>query len=110
MTGTVERKYNRFSIVYDILEWPVEKLLFSRWRKRIISAVKGKVLEVGVGTGKNLQYYGRNAKFTGIDISRGMLDKAVKKSKKLRLNCSLLLMDAEKMRFKGFPQNKMLIF
>lgn len=97
---TVEKKYNRFSIVYDMLEWPVEKLLFSRWRKRIISAAKGEVLEVGVGTGKNLPYYSKKAKVTGIDISKGMLEKAVKKSKKLGLNCRLLLMDAENMKFK----------
>lgn len=96
---TVEKKYNRFSIVYDLLEWPVEKLLFSRWRKRIIGAVKGKVLEVGVGTGKNLPYYSRKAKVTGIDISSGMLDKAIEKNKKLKINCSLLLMDAENIKF-----------
>lgn len=96
---TVEKKYNRFSIVYDILEWPVEKLLLGRWRKRIIGAAKGKILEVGAGTGKNLPYYSKKAKVTGIDISKGMLEKAVKKSKKLRLDCRLLLMDAEHIKF-----------
>lgn len=95
---TVEKKYNRFSIVYDLLEWPVEKLLFGRWRKRIIGAAKGNILEVGVGTGKNLPYYGRKAKVTGIDISSGMLGKAIEKNKKLKMNCSLLLMDAENMK------------
>lgn len=96
---SVEEKYNRFSVVYDALEWPIEKLLFSKWRKRIIGDARGKILEVGVGTGKNLPYYSNNAKVTGIDISSGMLKKAIKKSKKLKLNCSLLLMDAESMKF-----------
>ena len=98
---TVEKKYNRFSIVYDVLEWPVEKLLFSKWRKRVIGAAKGKILEVGVGTGKNLPYYSKKAKVTGIDISKGMLDKAIKKNNKLKTNCRLLLMDAENMKFRN---------
>ncbi|MDO8952490.1 MAG: class I SAM-dependent methyltransferase, partial [Draconibacterium sp.] len=96
---TVEEKYNRFSIIYNILEWPVERLLFSRWRKRVISTAKGKVLEVGVGTGKNLPYYSKSARVTGIDISKGMLRKAIEKNKQLKMNCSLLQMDAENMKF-----------
>ena len=95
----VEKKYNRFSVVYDALEWPVEKLLFGKWRKKVISAAKGNILEVGVGTGKNLPYYSKNAKVTGIDISKGMLAKAIKKSKNLKINCSLLLMNAENTKF-----------
>ena len=98
---TVEKKYNRFSVVYNLFEWPVEKLLFSRWRKKIISTAKGNVLEVGAGTGKNLPYYSKKAKVTGIDISKGMLDKAIKKNNKLKTNCRLLLMDAENMKFRN---------
>lgn len=95
----IEKKYNRLSAVYDIVEWPLEKLWIAKWRQRICSGAAEKVLEVGVGTGKNLRYYPEKAKLTGIDISRGMLDKAIKKSKILRKECSLLLMDAEDMKF-----------
>ncbi len=95
----VEKKYNRLSAVYDIIEWPFERLWFAKWRKRICSEAAGKVLEVGIGTGKNLRYYPEKAKLTGIDISRGMLNKAIKKSKILKKECSLLLMNAEDMKF-----------
>ncbi|MHA1228243.1 MAG: class I SAM-dependent methyltransferase, partial [Candidatus Hodarchaeales archaeon] len=54
----------------------------------------------GVGTGKNLPYYRSRTKVTGIDISPGMLGKAKKKVRTLRLkNIELRLMNAEKMSF-----------
>lgn len=95
----VERKYNRASAVYDTVEWPFEKLWFAKWRKMICAKASGRILEVGIGTGKNLPYYRKDAKLTGIDISRGMLEKAMKKSRKLKISCSLLVMDAENMKF-----------
>jgi ubiquinone/menaquinone biosynthesis C-methylase UbiE len=40
---------------------------------------KGKILEVGVGTGKNIRYYPEDADITAIDFSERMLEKARKK-------------------------------
>ena len=56
-TQKVQRKYDRFSIFYDGLEGGIEKIRFSGWRRNLLKGVKGNVLEVGVGTGKNLEYY-----------------------------------------------------
>jgi len=99
-TQSVKGKYDRYSAFYDIVEWPLERFWFSRWRKKVVSNLKGNVLEVGVGTGKNLKYYSDDAKVTAIDLSSGMLGKAIKESKKFDNNFSLLKMDAEHMRFK----------
>jgi len=99
-TETVKKKYNRFSLLYDLLEYPFEKLLFGKWRKNLFSNLNGRILEVGVGTGKNLQYYSKEAKVIAIDISPGMLGKAIKKESRLNLNCSLILMDADDFGFK----------
>ncbi len=55
-------------------------------------------MEVGVGTGKNLKYYGTDHWTVAIDISEGMLSKA-KKSAKSR-GISLLQMDAQELAFK----------
>ncbi len=90
-------KYNLYSLFYNILEFPLEKLLFSKWRKIYIPNLKGKVLEIGVGTGKNLKYYSNNVELTAIDINQGMLNKAIKESKR---NYKLLQMDAQDLKFK----------
>ncbi len=94
------KKYNRFSKVYDLLERPVEKYLFSNLRKKAIARTEGKVLEVGIGTGKNMPYYPKNIEIIGIDFSKGMLQKAEKKKNILSLDSiALLEMDIEKLAF-----------
>lgn len=97
---STERKYNRFSKVYDLLEKPVEKFKFSNLREKAHTSLKGKVLEVGIGTGKNMLYYPDDIEVVGIDFSKGMLAKAQVKINKLTLsNVSLLEMDIENMKF-----------
>ena len=59
-----------------------------------------KVLEVGVGTGKNLPYYPSGVKVVGIDFTPGMLQLAKKKQTSLaNKNITLLEMDAERITF-----------
>lgn len=101
-TERVRGIYDWHSRFYDKTEDLVERMLFSKWRKKYLSLLKGKILEVGVGTGKNLKYYNKNAKVTGIDFSQGMLNKAIEKSNKLDKNITLLKMDAQQL---DFPDN-----
>jgi len=96
---TVQKRYDRFSIIYDICEYPIEKLFFSKWREKYIGQVKGKILEIGVGTGKNLPYYKKNTQVIGIDISSKMLTKAHLKVKELNNDINLKQVDATKLPF-----------
>ncbi|NJE47676.1 methyltransferase domain-containing protein [Thermococcus sp. GR7] len=94
------KKYDRFSKIYDLFESPMEVMAFSKYRKKALSIAKGKVLEIGVGTGKNLPYYPKDVEVIGIDFSRGMLEKAERRRKELGLkNVKLLLMDAQNLEF-----------
>ncbi|HAB54024.1 MAG: methyltransferase type 11 [Ignavibacteria bacterium RIFOXYB2_FULL_35_12] len=77
-TELIRYRYNRYSKFYDILEAPME-IPSSKWRKELVKYSSGKVLEVGVGTGKNIPYYQSNTNLTVIDFSSGMLHKAIKK-------------------------------
>lgn len=95
---SVVSKYNRMAAVYDLLEWPMEFFFYSKWRKASLSGLKGKVLEVGIGTGKNLKYYSSDCELTGIDVSKGMLSRARKKARGMK-NVTLLRMDAEHLDF-----------
>lgn len=91
-------KYDRISLIYDMIEAPVERFLFRKWRRSVLSELRGNVLEVGVGTGKNLEYYPRDCKVTAIDISPKMLEHAKKRAEGMD-NISLMVMDAEKLTF-----------
>ena len=45
-----------FANLYDYVMAPLEKKGIARIRKRIVSRIDGKVLEIGTGTGANFQY------------------------------------------------------
>ena len=99
--ANTEKKYNRFSKIYDFMEKPIERYKFLPLRERAGTCLKGKVLEVGIGTGKNMHYYSNDIEVIGIDFSKGMLVKAQKRKDKLSLqNVSLLEMDIENMSFR----------
>ena len=96
------RRYNRFSYIYDLFEKPMEASVFKKWRSELIKPLRGDVLEIGVGTGKNLSYYNKEAKVTAIDISSGMLSKARNKLKETNnKNIKLMEMDAQNLKFKN---------
>ncbi|MDN6193768.1 MAG: methyltransferase domain-containing protein [Alkalibacterium sp.] len=95
----IKNRYNRISKVYDLMEKPMESMMMDDWRKELFEKIEGtKMLEVGVGTGKNLPYYPADKKVTGIDFSEKMLSKAKNKSEG-KGHITLLEMDAENMTF-----------
>ncbi|GEK90203.1 Ubiquinone/menaquinone biosynthesis C-methylase UbiE [Alkalibacterium putridalgicola] len=95
----IKNRYNRVSKIYDLMEKPMESMLMDDWRKELFEKIEGKkILEVGVGTGKNLEFYSTDKEVTGIDFSEKMLEKAKNKSKD-KDHVTLMEMDAENMTF-----------
>jgi len=95
----VRQKYDRIAWMYDFMESPMEILSFSALRRELLSRVRGKILEIGVGTGKNLPWYPAGADITGIDVSPLMLERAGKKAEALGMKPNLKVMDVERMTF-----------
>jgi demethylmenaquinone methyltransferase/2-methoxy-6-polyprenyl-1,4-benzoquinol methylase len=95
---SVTSKYNRIAPIYELTDLPFELLFFRRWRKEALSNLSGRVLEVGIGTGRNLKYYPASCSVTGIDFSERMLEKASHKAREMK-NVTLLLMNAENLEF-----------
>lgn len=95
----IQNRYNRISKVYDFLEKPMDSMSMGKWNKELFKRIEGKeVLEVGVGTGKNLLMYPENLNITGIDFSNKMLEIAKDKVKDKK-NIKLIEMDAQAMEF-----------
>jgi ubiquinone/menaquinone biosynthesis C-methylase UbiE len=80
----------------------MEAMSLKEWRIKVIGQLHGKVLEVGVGTGKNIPYYPGNLDITAIDFSSKMLEKAREKKDKYAKKVTLMEMDAQNM---DFPDN-----
>ncbi len=93
----IKKRYNRIAGIYDLLEKPME-YAFSGWRKEMLKDAQGKVLEVGIGTGKNIPHYPPDIQLTGIDFSEKMIARANDKYGHLP-DVTLIVMDAEDMDF-----------
>jgi phosphatidylethanolamine/phosphatidyl-N-methylethanolamine N-methyltransferase len=97
----VNRVYEKLAKVYDVIFGP------SLHHGRLVAIEQmgikpgDRVLEVGVGTGINLNLYPRDCQVTGIDLSASMLDKARERVHKGGMrNVRLQEMDAAELIFR----------
>jgi phosphatidylethanolamine/phosphatidyl-N-methylethanolamine N-methyltransferase len=96
---TTQRRYDRQALTYDLNDMPME-LFARRLRERLWAKVDGgHVLEVGVGTGRNLPYHPPQSEVAAIDISSKLLAKAARKAGKKGRSPALGLMDAQRLAF-----------
>ncbi|MFQ5855046.1 MAG: class I SAM-dependent methyltransferase [Anaerolineae bacterium] len=99
-TAATRARYDRIAPFYDAMEWFTERSAFQKWRQGLWSRVPaGRVLEVGVGTGKNMPYYPAGAQVTAIDLSERMLASARRQAEALGLDVDLRPMDAQHLAF-----------
>ncbi len=94
-------RYNRIAWFYDRVE-SLPEIFFSGWRRRLLARAEGKILEVGVGTGKNFQYYPPGADVTGIDIADRMISIAQRNARERGLPFRIEEGDAEQL---AWPDN-----
>ena len=97
--SSTARVYDRLASVYDLMEAPMEWMGGRSRRKRVIGGARGDVLEIGVGTGANLEHYPGDVSLTGIDISEKMLDRARGRAASLGREARLELADAESLPY-----------
>lgn len=101
-TKGLVRRWNRQARLYDRLTAPMERMLgLVRGRAWVFERVaKGRVLEVGAGTGKNLPYYPEQALVVASDLSPGMLARAVQKAGDRSRAVRFVVTDAEDLAFR----------
>ena len=60
------------AVVYDAVMWPFERAAIGAWRRRLAAAARGRVLEIGSGTGAQLRWYAPGAEVTALEPDEGM--------------------------------------
>jgi ubiquinone/menaquinone biosynthesis C-methylase UbiE len=98
-TDRVREIWAKFAPRYDRQIAFFERILFGGARAWACSRVRGDVLEVGIGTGRNLEHYPRGVRLTGVDLSPEMLAIARRRSHSLEREVDLLVADAESLEF-----------
>ena len=69
-------RYQRIAPFYDLLDLPFEYGRYRRIRALLFEGLDGRLLDAGVGTGRNFPFYPPGASVVGIDLSPAMLARA----------------------------------
>ena len=93
--------YDRLAPEYNRMEGAVEWTLMGRsLRAALGAALRGSVLEVAIGSGRNLRFYGEAVtNVVGVDLSAGMLAEARRAAAEAGRPVALARMDAERLAF-----------
>ena len=91
-----QKRYAVTAWFYDFLDYPWERQ-YRKWRPELLKDVSGDVLEAGVGTGRNLQYYPHHVNLTAIDLSPAMLKKASRRCSEAACSVTFVHEDASRM-------------
>lgn len=98
-TDRVRRVWAKHAPTYDERISLMERLFFAGGRAWVASRAAGEVLEIAVGTGRNLAQYSSYVRLTGIDISPEMLAFARCRAETLKVPIELRTGDAQLLDF-----------
>jgi ubiquinone/menaquinone biosynthesis C-methylase UbiE len=99
-TERTRARYDRIAAIYDGLEAVMEARRFRRWRAELWKRVRGpRILEVGVGTGKNFPFYPPGVTVVAIDLSPRMLERARRRAERDGVSVALQVADAQALPF-----------
>jgi ubiquinone/menaquinone biosynthesis C-methylase UbiE len=98
-TERQRRVWDRRAERYDRGMGLMERLFLGDSRARVCAQAEGDVLEVAVGTGRNLPYYPDDVRLTGIELSQEMLSIARHRAARLGRQADLRQGDAQALPF-----------
>jgi ubiquinone/menaquinone biosynthesis C-methylase UbiE len=92
-------RYQRIAPFYDLLDLPFEYGRYRRLRPLLFEGLSGRVLDAGIGTGRNIPFYPAGTEVVGIDLSPAMLARAGARRAALARDVPLLQMDVTRLGF-----------
>ncbi len=93
------RQWDRYAERYDRDIGFFERVQFKGGREWVCAQASGEVLEVAVGTGRNLPFYPEGVRLTGLDFSAAMLDIARARVLETSHKVTLIQGDARRLPF-----------
>ncbi len=69
-----------YAALYDAVMWPAERFYLDRLRRELLSLARGRLLEIGAGTGANLPHYGGDLRLVLSEPDDAMLRRARRNS------------------------------
>jgi ubiquinone/menaquinone biosynthesis C-methylase UbiE len=91
----LRRYWDKHARTYDKQMAFWERRLFGDGRQWVCAQATGDVLEVAIGTGRNLPHYPQGIRLTGVDFSPAMLQLARRQADRLGRQVDLRLGDAQ---------------
>ncbi len=92
-------RYRLIACFYDLLDLPFELRRYQRLRPAAFEGLSGRLLDAGVGTGRNIAFYPDGSEVVGIDLAPAMLARAVRRSDRLGRAVELLERDVRATAF-----------
>lgn len=98
-TERQRRVWDKRAPTYDRTMGLTEKLLFGDGRAWVCSQASGEVLEIAVGTGRNLSFFPEGVRLTGVELSEEMLTIARRRATALGREVDFFQGDAQTLPF-----------
>ena len=91
--------YRRIAPFYDALDLPFERWRYRALRPLLFEGLGGRLLDAGIGTGRNCAFYPVGAEVSGIDLSPAMLARARRRCPTVAAAGRLYRMDVTELDF-----------
>jgi len=92
-------RYQRIAWIYDLLDFPFEYGRYRKIRPQMFRGLSGRILDAGVGTGRNFPFYPPSSEIVGIDLSPAMLARAERRRHTSAVPVELRQMDVTRLDF-----------
>lgn len=93
------RAYQRIAPFYDFIDLPFELGRYRSIRPLLFEGLSGRLLEAGVGTGRNIAFYPPGSQVIGVDLSPAMLKRAARRRTGSAQNVRLMEMNLAQLAF-----------
>jgi ubiquinone/menaquinone biosynthesis C-methylase UbiE len=108
-TERVRRIQDKEAPRYDRQMGFYDRILFAGGREWACAQANGDILELAVGTGRNLRYYPADVHLTAIELSPQMLEIARKRAEDLGRDVDLRIGDAQALEFEDHSFDTVII-
>lgn len=86
-------RYQRIAPFYDSLDLAFEYGRYRCIRSLLCTGLSGRILDAGVGTGRNIPFYPTSASVVGADLSGAMLKRAQRRRARAAATVEFVMMD-----------------